>query len=296
MPRHSSDWARLDVHTENESRTVKIEPKTTTSGIGKTFLLAEKTYKRLSLDKTLPAVLFEPEHLQLMIGRPELRRNFLDDLLTQLVGEFSLLRGQYKRVLAQRNALLKQGASATNGLFAWNVRLGELGGKIADHRLSLIGRIQEKLMASYKELSGSSTVAGLSYKTACGPDRYGSDLLEKLEKNTKLDFLRGFTAYGPHRDDMAMSLGGHDVAAAASRGEARTFLLGLKLAETSLLEEVRQQKPLLLLDDVFSELDGKRRRALTSFLSGYQTFITTTDADVVVQHFMDNCHIIAMES
>ena len=87
---------------------------------------------------------------------------------------------------------------------------------------------------------------------------------------------------------------GHSASEAASRGEVRTILLALKIIEVRLLENIRQQKPILLLDDVFSELDGARRRALTKFLKNYQTFITTTDADVVIQHFMDDCHIIPL--
>src|SRR5690606_14492144 len=100
---------------------------------------------------------------------------------------------------------------------------------------------------------------------------------------------------GPHRHDLQVILNGHPAAIAASRGETRTLLLALKILELKLLERVRDKKPLLLLDDVFSELDGARRRSLTQFLGSYQSFITTTDADIVVQHFMDNCTILPIQ-
>lgn len=109
-----------------------------------------------------------------------------------------------------------------------------------------------------------------------------------------LDYARGFTAYGPHRDDLEVLIGGHSAATSASRGEVRTILLALKLLELQIIQEQRDQKPLLLLDDVFSELDGARRRALTGYLKDYQTFITTTDADVIVHDFAQKCNVISL--
>jgi DNA replication and repair protein RecF len=125
--------------------------------------------------------------------------------------------------------------------------------------------------------------------------QYSSELLHKLEASLHKDLERGFTSYGPHRDDLLVSIEDHPINESASRGEVRTILLGLKIIELQIVEEVSGQKPLLLLDDVFSELDGSRRRMLTTSMTGYQTFITTTDADVVVRHFMDNCRILPIE-
>ena len=117
-------------------------------------------------------------------------------------------------------------------------------------------------------------------------------MLHKLESGQYQDEQRGFTGHGPHRDDIRISLNGNNADSSASRGEMRTILLALKVIELKLLEEDRGAKPLLLMDDVFSELDGSRRKALTEAIKGYQTFITTTDADVVVQHFTETCNII----
>ena len=293
LPNHGSEWARIDVHTETGRRTLKLEVATD-SRVQKSFQISDKPYKRLAHDKTLPLVLFEPDHLRLMTGRPELRRDYMDDLLEQLVGGYATLRRQYKRTLAQRNALLKRGPNTTEQLFAWNVRLSELGGKMAEARKNLIEKLNTELSGLYYELSGDDAGIKVEYVTTCNQKQYGSDLLHKLESSTELDYQRGFTAYGPHRDDFVITINGHDCNDVASRGEMRTLLLGLKIMELRLLEEARGKKPIILLDDVFSELDGARRRALTNFLSGYQTFITTTDADVVVQHFMDACNIIPL--
>jgi DNA replication and repair protein RecF len=285
-------WGRLDAHTVHGARTVKLE-RLASEKVLKSFVIDDQSYSRLSLQKSLPTVLFEPNHLQLLVGSPELRRNYLDELLEQLVPAYVSLRRHYRRVLAQRNSLLKQDRHyAEPQLFVWNLRLSELGGQIATHRLELVNNINKKLGDLYQSLSHSSTTASLTYNASCVAQQYGSDLLHKLEKSTTTDFQRGFTAYGPHRDDITVVLGGHQAQDSASRGEVRTVLLALKIIELQLLEDQRGIKPLLLLDDVFSELDGARRKALTEVIAGYQTFITTTDADVVLHHFTDNCTII----
>jgi DNA replication and repair protein RecF len=242
----------------------------------------------------VPVVLFEPQHLQLLTGRPDLRRDYLDDLLEQTTPGYSKLRRDYRRTLAQRNSLLKQGTNASKQLFAWNIRLSELGGQIALQRYVLVESLNAQAQALYRKLANNRAKVVLNYQAAWPATTYSSQLLKKLESTVQLDFERGFTIYGPHRDDLEVILDEHSAQTSASRGEIRTLLLTLKILELELLEENRGQKPLLLLDDVFSELDGLRRRALTNFLKDYQTFITTTDADVVIQHFTDVCNIIPL--
>lgn len=295
MIQHKQPWARIDARETQGARTVKLEGEEGEGRVKKTVIIDNKPYLRLPLHKTVPVVLFEPNHLQLLHGSPELRREFLDNLLEQTRAGFGVLRRQYKRVLAQRNALLKQEpARAKNQLFAWNIRLSELGGQLAEARMELIARINDLLPALYDNLSRSELAITVEYSSTSAHEQYGSKLLQKLDKSVELDFQRGFTAHGPHRDDMRVNLGGYFAADSASRGEIRTIVLGLKIIEMELLQEAHGRQPILLLDDVFSELDGSRRRALTDYLSGHQVFITTTDADVVVQHFMDRCHIIPL--
>lgn len=293
----NQDWARIDAHTSSGPRTIKFEPdKIRLDRVQKTFIFGGKTIKRISHDKTIPVVLFEPNHLQLLTGSKELRRSFLDDLLEQTLPGFSLLRRQYKRALTQRNALLKKGYGQISQLFAWNVRLSELGGKIANHRIGLVDSLNQELQAIYQELSSEKSTAKVVYEGSCDARDYGSHLLKKLEAAQDIDYQRGFTAYGPHRDDFTIMYNNHPAAQIASRGEIRTLLLGLKILELAMVEKLRSKKPILLLDDVFSELDGARRRSLTDFLRGHQAFITTTDADIVVQHFMDKANIIPVNN
>jgi DNA replication and repair protein RecF len=304
------DWARLDADLPGSTRIVKFtsagpvgpsappvltsfrargaapRAATRSESVSKQFEIDEQQLSRLSHTRSLPVVLFEPNHLLLLSSSPELRRNFLDDLIEQTEAGFGATRRHYKRVLSQRNALLKKNPrDLRQQLFVWNVRLSELGGKIARERTALIDRFAEKISDLYGALAQQNDIITLSYNSPFPPTAYETALLQKLEVSQELDVLRGFTAYGPHRDDLSVELGGHSVQTNASRGETRTLVLALKILELHHLEAARGQKPLLLLDDVFSELDGKRRQALTGFVRDYQTFITTTDADMVVQHF-----------
>lgn len=289
-------WSRLDAHSDSGLRSVKLERPFPNEPVAKSFIIGAKTTRRLPHDKTLPVVLFEPDHLQLLTGPKDLRRDFMDDLLQQLSADFALTRRQYKRALTQRNVLLKQGPSMNSQMFAWNVRLGELGGKIAQGRIQLTTKLNAELEKTYRKLSHDKLAIRITYESTCSAEDYGSHLLKRLESSAELDYRRGFTAYGPHRDDFLIRLNDKPAVEVASRGEIRTLLLGLKLLELKLIEDIRSPKPILLLDDVFSELDGARRRALTDFLKGYQTFITTTDADIVVQHFMDKANIIPIST
>ncbi len=288
-------WARLDAITQGDGeRTVKIVRSEAKSN--KSYLLNGKPFTRLTLAATLPAVLFEPDHLQLLNGQPEARRQYLDDLLEQLMPAYGPARRHYRRVLSQRNTLLKRNPPGiAQQIFAWNIRLSELGGYIAKERFELIASLNTRLNGLYASIAGASAPdVAANYHSSLPLKNYETALLHKLEASLSNDIIRGFTAYGPHRDDMVISFNGVPAHETASRGETRTALLALKIFELGLLEEHSGRKPLLLLDDVFSELDGKRRHALTDFLQPYPTFITTTDADLVMQNFAQSTNLIAL--
>lgn len=286
-------WARLDGHSENNTqRTIKIVSEPVPS---KTYELDEKVFKRLTLTHTLPVVLFEPNNLRLLSGGPERRRDYLDDLLEQTTPGYRANRRKYRRALAQRNALLKQGHTSSHSqVFPWDIRLSELAGQIVRARCQLIETMNTDIGKIYKKLSQTKTKVAVVYESRWRADNYESQLLKKLETSFNEDRLRGFTAYGPHREDLAVLFNDRPAQEVASRGEVRTAVLALKILELKIIETARGTTPLLLLDDVFSELDGKRRHSLTDYLAPYQTFITTTDADLVVQHFTEKAHVIPL--
>jgi len=284
-------WARLDAVVSGIGRAVKLENQNTTK---KSFVVDGQVLQRLMQPKMVPLVLFEPNHMLLLSSSPDMRRLFLDDLIEQTSSGFSSVRRHYKRVLAQRNALLKKNPpDVVQQLFVWNLRLSELGGQIARARHELVERFNGRAGDVYRSIAGKNNAIDVQYVSKFSIENYETALLHKLEHNVDLDVVRGYTVYGPHRDDLGISIDGHPMQEAASRGETRTLVLALKVLELQLLEESRSQKPILLLDDVFSELDATRRQALTHFVRNYQTFITTTDADVVAHHFKNAGKLIA---
>lgn len=291
--KNSAKWARLDAHTsKNELRTAKFIIEG--SVVQKSFEIDEKSYKRLPEGKKQPVVLFEPNDLMLLHGDPSGRRRFIDNLCSQLDLEYKTVLNRYKRTLAQRNTALKNPVKLDNQLFVWNIKLVEIASELVQKRLEVIGQIDAVLAQKYSQIADKKTKLKISYQTELTTKNYASSMMNKLEKQLELDALRGFTGTGPHRDDITFEFDKKLHSSEASRGEARSLVLALKLIELELLEAIKGEKPLLLLDDVFSELDGKRRKALTGYLKGHQTVITTTDADVVLKNFSKNTHIIAI--
>lgn len=288
-----NEWARIDGESGSIKRTLKIEQNLHLTK--RTYELDGLTKHRLSYADTVPVVVFEPEHMRLLTGSPELRRSFFDTTLAELYPAYQKDLTAYKRTLAQRNRLLKtKPASLEQQLFAWNVRLAQLAGLLVVRRLELVDSINEQLSGIYSEIAQKQTGCMLTYQTQLNTDNYETSMLRKLEADIEKDILRGFTGAGPHREDFAVHIRGQQADITASRGETRTLLLALKLLELQFLEKARGSKPILLLDDVFSELDGSRRKALTHYLQNYQTIITTTDADVVLKEFAQASNLISL--
>jgi DNA replication and repair protein RecF len=287
-------WARIDGHTNSHDRVVKLLRDGKDKKI---FEIDGKIIRRLRSAAMLPLVLFEPNHLSLLSGSPEQRRVYLDDLLEQIQPDYGRLRREYKRTLAQRNSLLKLGSTkASVQIFAWNIRLSELAGRIVRARSKLAQELNDQLPELYARLSHSEKQVVIEYLPMFAANEYETKMLTKLESSMELDVLRGFTATGPHREDFEITYDGWRASDIASRGETRTAVLALKILELEILEKSHDMKPILLLDDVFSELDGSRRKLLTSYVEKYQSFITTTDADIVIQNFTETCNVIPLSS
>lgn len=289
---HGKPWARIDIYGEGAERVVKLQ--LVGDKAKKTIEFDSKKVTRMPAAKRIPYVLFEPNHLLLFHGGPELRRDFLDELLSQMKPEYGVTLRHYKRALLQRNSLLKSGHATKDSLFVWNLRLSELGGAIVAARQEIIQAMQKDLQGIYHGLTQAQAQIDVTYETSCNLNNYASSLLHKLEQNMQRDIERGFTVYGPHRDDLGVYLHGYSIRESASRGEIRTLVLACKIFEQEQIFKTIGRMPIFLLDDVFSELDGSRRKALTSYLKNSQVFITTTDADVVIKHFSKNCNVIAL--
>jgi DNA replication and repair protein RecF len=289
---HNKDWSRVEAMLVNRARSLSIDA--TGDLIKKKYTINDVQRQRLRYEDIIPVVLFEPEDMRLLTGSPEERRNFLDDILGYIDPQYNTVKKQYNRVLLQRNSLLKNSNSGKDQFFIWNIRLSELAGYIVESRTKLVDILNSKISDMYSEIAGKKSKVLINYVSSIPINSYESSLMKALENNLQKDIERGFTAYGPHRDDFTVELKGVAAKTTASRGETRTLVLSLKLLQVTLIEEKRGISPLVLLDDVFSELDGSRRKALTMHLTNHQTIITTTDADIIAKDFAQHATTISL--
>ena len=244
---------------------------------------------------TIQVTLFEPTDLDLVAGPPEGRRKYLDFILCQTDRRYLRTLQDYRRVLKQRNALLEgfEVGSLRDQIFAWDVKLAELAMEVNFRRTKLIQQINASLPSLYGDIAGAPVAIELEYLPSVPGGNYGEAFLEALTRNLSRDLGAGFTTIGPHREDFRVRFKGGDIMAIASRGEMRTAVLACKLAELAYAEAATGTRPILLLDDVFSELDRDRRTYLLGRLEGYQTIITTTDADAVTREIKTGHAIIS---
>jgi DNA replication and repair protein RecF len=291
--KNNHDWFRIEANFGNITRSLGVD--ISGDALKKKYTINDTARQRLRFEDILPTVIFEPENMRMLTGSPELRREFLDEILSIIDPIFGQTKKQYIRVLAQRNKLLKMGQKQANTqMFVWNIRLSELAGYMVEARIKLIDELNSQLSQIYSEIAGHNTTASIKYQSNININNYETNLMHKLEQNLELDALRGFTGYGPHRDDFNISLKGAQAKTTASRGETRTLVLSLKLLQVQFVKQKRSTAPIILLDDVFSELDGFRRKALTSYLHDNQTIITTTDADIIAKDFAQHTNTIML--
>ena len=266
----------------DKKRVIKLH-KQFSGGLQKTLIFQGKNFKRMSFQYTLPVVLFEPDFMQIITRGPEVRREYFDTILARLYPEYQTILNHYRRTLTQRNSLLKAHHFTQDQIFVWNIKLSELAGQLVLYRQKLLSTINKQLSDVYSELANSSHKVSINYLSKVNVDDYINTMLRGLEKNIDTDRERGFTSYGPHRDDYEFIINLQLAAISASRGETRTILLALKILEAKLIEETRSQKPLLLLDDVFSELDEIRQAHLVEFFKDNQVIITTTSITPLIR-------------
>ena len=288
------DWSRVDTVTEhNDQRSIKLQLQNEV--LKKSYVFDGVEKQRFLQQYELPVVLFEPQDMNILVGDPSQRRDAIDRVLCVTMPHYRAHSKNYRRALAQRNAILKQMSGGNQqDIFVWDVRLSELGGVLHTARKQLINLFAQQFNDTYSAISGKQQNVTITYESDETGADYTASLLARLQHNIAKDVVRGFTSYGPHRDDIGVYVNGILAKTAASRGETRTLMLVLKMLELSAVEQATGQKPLLLLDDVFSELDGSRRRLLADATNGYQTIITTTEADVVIDHFAGRHSVIAL--
>ncbi len=228
------------------------------------------------------AVIFSPEHLSLVKDGPANRRNFLDGALCQLHPAYVKTVNQYNRILMQRNALLKdivRHRELIDTIDIWDERLASFGAQIISERLRYVEKLLPRAKNAYSGISSGREVLDLVYRSgiSCADSSYEAlraCLREKLHASMKDDIRMGSTSCGPHRDDLDLLIGGISARSFGSQGQQRSAVLALKLSEADLLGEACGEEPVILLDDVLSELDESRQDYLLNHLKGRQVFIT----------------------
>ncbi len=222
-------------------------------------------------------VIFSPEDLMLVKDGPAARRRFLDMLLSQENPGYFYALQSYMSALRQRNALLKSGD--TRSLPAWDEQLAAASVRITLERRAAVETLDQLAREHYRYISGREGEAfALRYQgTLARSDSPGEDMIRALREARLNDLKRMTTSVGPHRDEIALTLSGKDCRAFASQGQSRTAALSLKLSAFDMLEKAQGEPPLLLLDDVLSELDPDRRRRLIARIRSAQALLTCTD-------------------
>lgn len=232
---------------------------------------------------TLNTVIFSPEDLDLIKGTPGARRRFLDGEISQTSAQYYQQLSMYTKALKQRNRILQEGAGRLD-LEDWDEQIASLGAKIVKRRLEALKKLNMLMVLMNRKLTG-----GLEDLKAVYSQPYTDTLCDTkegfmalLEAHREQDRRRGHTSVGPHRDDLLFMAGSMDLKRFGSQGQQRTAILSVKLSELEFIKSEVGEYPVLLLDDVLSELDEDRRQNLLKFIhKRVQTFITTTHKDEV---------------
>ena len=222
-------------------------------------------------------IFFSPDELKLVKEAPADRRRFLNIDISQLDKTYFYALTRYNKILQQRNAYLKNNSDPRE-LSIWDTQLVTQGNILIQKRQAFLQKLAPYVVAKHKALTGGKETITLTYETC-------TDLARELTAARERDLRLRTTTVGPHRDDLAILLNGQDVRIYGSQGQQRTVALSIKLAELDLFTELTGERPVLLLDDVFSELDSSRQSRLLTAIAHTQTIITATDAPSVGKIF-----------
>ena len=249
----------------------------------------------------LSAVLFTADDIDLIFGSPQGRRRYLDIMLSQLGGQYVHALQRYQRVLTQRNALLRSvrdGRASDSELVFWDESLCREGALVLGARFDAMQRLVRLVSDAFTRLEATDQLDVSYTATVDFEERPTAEALAvALERNRGAERNAGMTLVGPHRDDLKIVMNGVEMSKHASRGQARLAALSLRVAEGELLEERRGDAPVILFDDVLSELDVRRRTLVLEEASQYtQSIITTTDVDFVPAAYLSGAHRMRIEA
>ncbi|SET72290.1 DNA replication and repair protein RecF [Natronincola peptidivorans] len=279
-----------------ENAYIKVKVRKITDKVEIEILLSKEVNKKIKINKVplikygdllgnLNVVLFSPEDLKIIKEGPNERRRFINNDISQISPKYYYTLTQYNKILQQRNKLLKNYKGNKINIEIWNEQLTNQGASLMIYRRNFIKRIAILAKLMHRKITEGSESLEVQYESnvKVKDDEELKDIkvnfLKKLKELQDVEIRRGLTLVGPHRDDLIFKINGLEVKNFGSQGQQRTSVLSLKLAELELMKGEVGEYPILLLDDVMSELDAKRQNYLIHNLKNIQTFITTTNIE-----------------
>ena len=300
-----SSFGRLEADVSDGNRQLAIEVQLADGK--KKHLLNGKAKRTVDLKGLVPSVTFTPDDLEIAKGAMAVRRGALDALGSQLSANHYLIRRDYEKVLRHKNRLLKEEASPAL-VESMNEMLVTCGAQLSCYRSALFEKLARSMNLYYAEITEGRESLAACYVPSWedhdpsilrtfefGRDQAREALSAALEQRSVEERARRRALVGPHADKIEFFIDGRNAGVFGSQGQQRSVVLAFKLAEATLIQEILHQKPVLLLDDVMSELDSSRRRALVSFIAGdIQTFITTTNLSYFDGDLLDRARVVSL--
>lgn len=300
--RWGEEESLVSLKAEGDGRHLEVDLGVGASG-KREYRVNGKLRRRIS-DVTgfIPCVLFTPEDLRLVKDSADKRRAALDSLGVQLSPAYRSLKSEYERLIRQRNSQLRAPSMDAGVLDALTEQCIHVGASLMAARVRLFSRVNARMSEFYESLSSEETLSARYLPSWTGDEgepggvEEFNDRLRQVARERKDEELaRGVTLFGPHRDDVAFKVNGRGARAFSSQGQQRTITLSWKLAEVFVVKEISGQAPLLLLDDVMSELDEARRHSLASLVGdAAQTVITTTNIGYFDEALIDRAKVISL--
>lgn len=269
--KRDEEFYRVELEYEDGRKVIVVF-----DGEKKEFLVEDKKTRRLPKKSKYPVVLFDPDDLNLVGSSPTSRRNYFDRVFGQLSEAYGVALNKYNKALKQRNELLKQEAVDLGDLFSWDVLLTKYGVELGKVRAEFTEQMNEKLTEVYRSIAENEDEVELKYVSEVGSE---SEFLKKLEDGFERDNILGHTSFGVHHDNYEFEFNQVKADGSASRGEVRSMVIALKFIEAEMVMKKLGQVPVVLLDDVFSELDETRQKCLVRNFQKNQIIITSCSDD-----------------
>ena len=298
------DESEMYVSAEVTRGDVRHNIRYKTDQSGKELTLDQKKAKHSQVSRTFPVILFEPDDLHIIKAGPERRRRFIDEELSEAIPAYRKVLKQYRRALKQRNALLKairQDATLTVMLDGWDEQLVTLGSKLISYRLAYLKRLNTAAKKIHRILSGEREELSLMYQNnVIDRPAYQRDIekafAEKIAESRETDLEKGTSVTGPHLDDIVVMIGGREARRFGSQGQQRSAAIALKLSQIDIYEALTGELPIVLLDDILSELDESRQRNILKLIDRNQSVITCTNADFMRRHHPEGIAVFTVHN